>query len=59
MGEINNFKNLYYTRLCGRWCKCDLLADVNHLHVKRIHLVSFIYIVIEDSSSGTQQRNSK
>jgi hypothetical protein len=36
-------KSLYYARLCGRWCSGDFAADVNHLHVKRIHLVSFIY----------------
>jgi hypothetical protein len=26
-------------------------ADIDHLHVKRIHLVSFFYIVIEDKFS--------
>jgi hypothetical protein len=26
----------------------DVAADVYHLHAKRIHLVSFSYIVIED-----------
>jgi hypothetical protein len=26
----------------------DLTADVDHLYDKRIHLVDFIYIIIED-----------
>jgi hypothetical protein len=26
----------------------DVTADMEYLHVKRIHLVSFSYIVIED-----------
>jgi hypothetical protein len=32
-------------------CSGDMTADVDHLHVKRIHLVSFFYIVIEDLTS--------
>jgi hypothetical protein len=28
----------------------DVAADVDHLHVKRIHLVSFSYIVIKDAA---------
>jgi hypothetical protein len=27
-----------------------MAADMDHLHIKRIHLVSFSYIVIEDFS---------
>jgi hypothetical protein len=30
-------------------CSGDVAADVNHLHIKRIHLLGFCYIVIEDS----------
>jgi hypothetical protein len=41
-------KRLYYAILCGRGCSSDLSTDVDDLHVKRIQLVSFIYIVIED-----------
>jgi hypothetical protein len=26
-----------------------MTADVNHMHIKRIHLMSFFYIVIEDA----------
>jgi hypothetical protein len=29
----------------------DVAVDVDHLYVKRIHLVSFSYIVIEDNCS--------
>jgi hypothetical protein len=28
----------------------DVIADMDHLHVKRIHLVSFSYIVIDNLS---------
>jgi hypothetical protein len=31
----------------------DVTADMDHLHVKRIHLVSFSYIVIDDYYSPT------
>jgi hypothetical protein len=27
----------------------DVITDINHLHIKRIYLVVFSYIVIEDS----------
>jgi hypothetical protein len=30
-------------------CIDDVAADVNHFYVKRIYLVSFSYIVIEDT----------
>jgi hypothetical protein len=41
MREINYFKVfIMYSN--------DVAADVDYLHVKRIHLVSFSYIVIED-----------
>jgi hypothetical protein len=41
MSEINHFKIfIIYSD--------DVTVDVDHLHVKRIHLVSFSYIVIED-----------
>jgi hypothetical protein len=42
MSEINHFKVFII-------CSDDVAADVDHLHVKKIHLVSFSYIVIEDS----------
>jgi hypothetical protein len=29
-------------------CSGDVVADVDHLHVKIIHFVDFSYIVIED-----------
>jgi hypothetical protein len=29
-------------------CSGDLAADVDQLHVMRIHLADFVYIVIED-----------
>jgi hypothetical protein len=38
MSEINHFKNFIM-------CSDDVVADVDHLHVKRIHLVNFSYIV--------------
>jgi hypothetical protein len=41
MSEINHFKIFVL-------CSGDVAADVDHLHVKRIHLVGFFYIVIED-----------
>jgi hypothetical protein len=41
MNEIDHFKVfVFYSG--------DVTADVDHLHVKRIHLVSFSYIVIDD-----------
>jgi hypothetical protein len=41
MSEINHFKVFII-------CSDDMVADVDHLHVKRIHIVGFSYIVIED-----------
>jgi hypothetical protein len=32
-------------------CSGDVTADVDHLHVKRIHLVGFSYIVIDDMAT--------
>jgi hypothetical protein len=43
MNEIDHFKFFVL-------CSGDMAADMDHLHVKRIHLVSFSYIVIEDFS---------
>jgi hypothetical protein len=41
MREINHLKNfIIYSD--------DVTADVDHLHIKRIHLMCFSYIVIED-----------
>jgi hypothetical protein len=41
MSEINHFKKI---ALCGD----DVTADMDNLYVKRIHLVDFSYIVVED-----------
>jgi hypothetical protein len=41
MNEIDYFKVFIFH-------SSDVASDVNHLHDKRIHLVSFSYIVIED-----------
>jgi hypothetical protein len=41
MNEIGHFKVFLL-------CSDDMVADVDHLYVKRIHLVCFYYIVIED-----------
>jgi hypothetical protein len=41
MNEIDHFK--VFIIYSG-----DVAIDVNHLYVKRIHLVSFSYIVIEN-----------
>jgi hypothetical protein len=44
MYEINRFKVFVL-------CSYDVAADVDHLHVKRIHLeylVGYLYIVRED-----------
>jgi hypothetical protein len=47
--KMNIIKFLYYPRrLCDRRYSDNLAVNVDHLHVKRIHFVSFIYIVIED-----------
>jgi hypothetical protein len=42
MNEFDHFKIFIL-------CSGDVAADVDHLHVKRIHLVDFSYIVIEDA----------
>jgi hypothetical protein len=42
MSEINHFKVFIM-------CSGDV-TDVDHLHVKRIHLIDFSYIVIDDSN---------
>jgi hypothetical protein len=39
MNEIDHFK------VCVLYSG-DVVADVDHLHVKRIHLVGFSYIII-------------
>jgi hypothetical protein len=41
MSKINHFKVFVL-------CSDDVVADVDHLHVQRIHLVNFSYIVIDD-----------
>jgi hypothetical protein len=41
MNEIDHFK------VCVL-CSDDVADDMNHLHLKRIYLVGFSYIVIED-----------
>jgi hypothetical protein len=41
VNEIDHFKVFVL-------CSGDMAADVDHLHVKIIHLVSLSYIVIED-----------
>jgi hypothetical protein len=50
MNEIDNFKVFVL-------CSGDVIADVDHLHVKRIYLVGFSYIVIEDSSVLSNIKN--
>jgi hypothetical protein len=41
MDEIDYFKDFIL-------CSGDVTIDVNHLHIKKIYLLSFFYIVIED-----------
>jgi hypothetical protein len=41
MNEIDHFKKFIL-------CNSDVTSNVDHLHIKRIHLLSFSYIVIED-----------
>jgi hypothetical protein len=48
MNELDHFKDFV---LCSDY----VAADVDHLHVKRIHLVVFSYIVIEDKTNKLQQ----
>jgi hypothetical protein len=45
MNEIGHFK-VFVT------CNDDVAADVDHLYVKRIYLVDFSYIVIEDNPTN-------
>jgi hypothetical protein len=47
MNEINHFKFFLL-------CSGDVAADVDHLHVKRIQLVGFSYIVIEDVQQDSE-----
>jgi hypothetical protein len=42
MNEFDHFKVFIL-------CNGDVAADVDHLYVKRIYLVGFSYIVIEDT----------
>jgi hypothetical protein len=44
MNKIGHFKFFIL-------CSDDVVADVDHLYVKRIFLVSFSYIVIDDYTS--------
>jgi hypothetical protein len=44
MNEIDHFKFFVL-------CSGDVAADVDRLYVKRIYLVSFFYIVLEDSNN--------
>jgi hypothetical protein len=41
MNEIDHFKIFVF-------CSGDVTTDVDHLHIKRIHLVNSSYIVIDD-----------
>jgi hypothetical protein len=41
MNEIDYFKVFVF-------CSGNMITDVDHLHVKKIYLVSFSYIVIEN-----------
>jgi hypothetical protein len=43
MNEIDHFKKIILYN-------DDMKIDVDHLHIKKIHLVNFSYIVIEDLS---------
>jgi hypothetical protein len=36
----------------------DVVADVDHLYVKRIHLVDFSYIVIEDLDQWREKNSN-
>jgi hypothetical protein len=45
MNEIGHFKVFVI-------CNDDVAADVDHLYVKRIYLVGFSYIVIEDNPTN-------
>jgi hypothetical protein len=48
MNEIDHFN---FFILCNDY----VVADVDHLYVKRIYLVSFSYIVIEDKVNQSKQ----
>jgi hypothetical protein len=53
MCEINHFKAFVL-------CSCDMAADLDHLHVKRIHLESLVghpYVVRDDSFKIVLQEN--
>jgi hypothetical protein len=41
MNEIGYFKMFVF-------CTGDVIVDIDHLHIKRIHLVNFLYIIVED-----------
>jgi hypothetical protein len=41
MNEIDYFKKFIL-------CSGDVAADVDHIHIKRLHLVGLSYIVMED-----------
>jgi hypothetical protein len=44
MNKIDYFKNFIL-------CNGDVTANVNHMHIKIIHLVNFSYIIIDDSNT--------
>jgi hypothetical protein len=48
MNKIDHFKVFVL-------CSGDMAVDVDHLRIKRIHLVGFSYIVIEDIVSFLSQ----
>jgi hypothetical protein len=48
MNEIDHFK------FCVLYSD-DMTADMDHLHVKRIYLVNFSYIVTEDADTELYQ----
>jgi DNA-binding GntR family transcriptional regulator len=49
MNEVDHFKVfIFYSD--------GVTTDMNHLHVKRIHLVDFHYIIIEDSSIPSSKK---
>jgi hypothetical protein len=50
MNEIDHFKKIILY-------SDDVAANMYHLHVKKIHLVSFSYIVIEDKRKGMARSN--
>jgi hypothetical protein len=52
MNEIDHFN--FFILYSG-----DVTADVDHLHVKRIYLVGFFYIVIENTKFSKPNFKSK